>query len=227
MLVVAICTEGDNSEPAYIKALKLVFSGTAPQLDDIGLQIVSVPLHGNQGHKKILEKADKAIEAEKTNTDPKAPSILSLVEAEDEVEKWIICDFDKMNLAGVDIARLRSDAKVAGYELVVTRPNFEFFILLHFISFDEAVKIKPANYETKLNELIVQYNNSMGFNSPLKQGLRLPKYSKKKYIAPDLFCKLLNGDLLERVANIPFDETSEKFSEMPRVICRIREIYGK
>ncbi len=216
MLVIAICTEGDNSEPAYIRALKTVFSGSVAQLDNVGLQIVPVPLGGNAGHKKIFEKADEAIEYAKYHPDPLNPDILSLVdENEDKIEKWIICDYDKMHKDCVDIGWLRDAAEKTGYRLVVNRPKFDFFVLLHFIGFAEAIKIKVADYDTKLQELVKKYNECRGFTDASRQALKLPKYSKKKHIAYDFFCKLLDRGLVDEISEIPCDVSASNYSEMP------------
>ena len=58
MIVLAVCTEGENSEPNYIEALKNVLFGTVPG-ENTAVEVVLVTLGGNQGFKKIFEKADK------------------------------------------------------------------------------------------------------------------------------------------------------------------------
>lgn len=62
MLYLAICTEGRNSEPAFIKELDRVLGGQSTNQGDASVAVVSVPLNGVHGHNKIIEAANTALD---------------------------------------------------------------------------------------------------------------------------------------------------------------------
>lgn len=92
MICLVICTEGDGSEPAVIKEFSITITGqTYPEPD-----IFTVPLGGNQGHKKLFEVADKKIaDLRKPNSD----SVLSLATDTDVIDRWIKMEFLNKNFA--------------------------------------------------------------------------------------------------------------------------------
>ena len=54
----------------------------------------------------------------------------------------------------------------------------------------------------------------------------IPKYSKRHYAAPNFFGKLFdfNRELIEDFCKINFDDSSERFSDMSKIINRIKEL---
>lgn len=144
MICLVICTEGDGSEPAVIKEFSITITGqTYPEPD-----IFTVPLGGNQGHKKLFEVADKKIaDLGKPNSD----SVLSLATDTDAIDRWIICDYDVMDKNGISEQEFRNLAKEKGYNVVVNKPNFEFFVLVLLTNLEYAMKIKPKDYVKEIN----------------------------------------------------------------------------
>lgn len=220
MFVIVVCTEGENSEPNYIKALNAVLFGTAARIN-FNTEVVLIPLGGNQGHSKIFEKADREI-AEHSR---KGGNILSAIEPSDDVkiEKWLIVDYDKMEKNDISEPEFRKKAVEFGYNLIINKPNFEFFILCHFLSVGEAIKVAPKDLKKKINELIEAYNNKNGFNVQEKSALRLPKYRKDRNTSNDLFWKLLdqNPGLIGKLANDIGGFTADRYSEMHKIIKRM------
>ena len=56
--------------------------------------------------------------------------------------------------------------------------------------------------------------------------MMIPKYSKKHYAVPTFFGKLLdyNQELIGEFCRIKFDNKSERFTDMAKIINRIREL---
>ena len=221
MIVLAVCTEGKNSEPNYIEALKNVLLGTAPG-GNTAVEVVTVPLGGNHGFKKIFEKANAELELK--TQDPR--NILSVLEEDDELEKWMVVDYDKMHKYGVSEEWMRDEAVRKGFVLVINKPNFEFFVLMHFVSVPEVAEIATKDLKDTINDRISDYNSQRGFNKDEFSALRLPKYSKGSFQSKDLFWRLLdqNMDLLGI-----FDEErchcdNEHYTEMWKIIKRMKEL---
>lgn len=223
MIILVICTEGESSEPNYIKALKAVLFGTSAR-STMNVEVVPVPLGGNHGHKKIFEKADKELERRKEDN----YSILSAVDTEDTIEKWMIVDYDKMEKHNISEPDFRRKASEFGYNLVINKPNFEFFVLCNFMSYEEASKIATKDFCNTLNDEISDYNIKHGFDKPERSALRLPKYAKNKNIAEELFWKLLdqNPELIDTMSqnNSIGTNISSRYSEMWKIIKRIGDI---
>lgn len=224
MIVLAVCTEGENSEPNYIEALKSVLFGTTPG-GNTAVEVVTVPLNGNHGFKKIFKKAEAELELKTQDS----RNILSVLGEDDEMEKWLIIDYDKMHKYGVSEEWLRGEAVKNEYALAINRPNFEFFVLAHFMPVTEAARVATKNLKDAINDKISDYNSRRGFDKDEFSALRLPKYSKGSFQSKDLFWKLLdqNIDLLD-----VFDEgrcycDSEHYTEMWKIIERIKGLVGE
>lgn len=221
MIILAICTEGENSEPNYLIAYKKALFGTTPGLE-AKFEIVPVPLRGNHGHKKIFEKAN--MELARREQDPM--SLLSVIDgADDVVEKWIIVDYDKMEKHGINEKEFRQKAIEYGYNDVINKPNFELFILCHFIPIERVKNVKPSQYEKYINSGIDNYNKTHGYDHN-NQALKLPSYSKNKYASSDLFEKLLsqNNNLLDIVTNESFAQGGKNhYSDMYKLFERLNK----
>lgn len=219
MIVLAVCTEGENSEPNYIEALKNVLFGTVFGGNTV-VEVVPVPLGGNQGFKKIFEKANAELESRKR--DPR--DILSVLEEDDEIEKWLIVDYDKMYRYGVSEEWMRGEAVRNGYVLIINKPNFEFFVLAHFIPIVEVAEVATKDLKNTINDRISDYNSQRGFNEDEFSALRLPKYSKGCFQSKDLFWRLLDQNI--NLLNIFNKERSycddEHYTEMWKIIERIK-----
>lgn len=224
MLVLAVCTEGENSEPNYIEALKSVLLGTSP-IGYMAVEVVSVPLGGNHGFKKIFKKADVELGLKAQDS----RNIMSVLSHDDMVEKWLIIDYDKMHKYGVSEDWMRLEAVKNNYKLIINKPNFEFFVLMHFMPIAEAVMVATKDLEGEINVKIGEYNNSRGFDKDEFSALRLPKYSKGSYQSKDLFWRLLdqNMNILETFDKERCYCDDEHYTEMWKIIERMKRLLGE
>jgi hypothetical protein len=222
MIFMLICTEGKVSEPAYIRALESAVRGQAPMDVSMNIEVLPVPLGGNHGHAKLVETADGAI------TDyGRSGSLLSLAGDDDVIEKWIIVDHDDMEKHGVEPEGLRQEAQEAGYSLVISKPNFELFVLAGLSDLATAMSTDKKQLKSKINTHIARLNqddvDQKGFTKPML----MPKYSKKEYVADKLFKCMLgyHPELVQKMAALQVDVTAEQYTEMPKVVQRILELY--
>lgn len=98
MLYLAVCTEGENSEPAFIRELDRVLDGQSTNQGDTSVAVIPVPLNGVHGHNKIIEAANAALDID---LQKKTDGPLSDFSSVDILERWLICDYDYMEKHGV------------------------------------------------------------------------------------------------------------------------------
>lgn len=227
MLILLVCTEGEVSEPAYIEALKSQLGGQMPRGKTSQVEILPIPLGGNHGHKKLIERAQKAINDAIKDQD----SILYIANEIDEdvtIERWLICDYDEMDNRRIDIKQLRRQARQEGFNLVVSKPRFEVFVLLHFLDIDEVAKIDPSNLNGAINREVEKLNKlNVKTKANVSEVILIPKkYGKKKYQAQTFFGKMLNlnPELIDKALQHSPDYRSHYFSDMPELIKRIRSV---
>jgi hypothetical protein len=220
MLFVLICTEGEVSEPEYLKAIGDSLRGQAPQLAAANVEVIPVPLGGNQGYNALIDKANQEIAAYFANPD-------NCIEDSDTVEKWLVCDYDDIEKSGVNIDDIRKQALSDNFKLIINKPNFEFFLLLHFMMPEDAAKVKPKDYITEINSHIEAVNLSNKNDKGFTDSMKISPYSKKKYVARNCFGGLFtfNPELIEVVAELDIDTSAGRYSEMPELARRIKEIY--
>jgi hypothetical protein len=215
MHYVIICTEGEVSEPAYLNALKLAVLGQTPGYET-KVFIVTLPIGGNADHgEKLMMATDVAVEK------CIQEELCFYDEDQDELEKWIVCDYDN----AADINGMRQLAAERGYRLAVSKPMFEYFILLHFLDVNEAKYVKPRDYERVINEQIDIINEKNGWDK-IRQ-LTIPHYSKNRFQAKACIEKLLcqMPMLVERIASNKCDIKSDKYSEMISLVQRIVKLH--
>lgn len=191
MNVAIICTEGESSEPAFIKNYgRCIFGQTCP--DAI---IIEIPLRGNHGHTKIFDAADEAIRKESESEN----SFLSIIGEDGDVilKQIIICDYDKMEKHGISEEEFRKVAERRGYQVVINKPNFEFFVLAYLTNTEYALQIKPEKYEVEINKAIDVLNEKNHITKGFPNSLNIPHYSKNKYAANKFFAKLLDYNIVE------------------------------
>jgi len=220
MNVAIICTEGESSEPAFIKNYgRCVFGQTCP--DAI---IIEIPLMGNHGHIKIFDAADEAIRKESESGD----SLLSLVDEGSDVilKRAIIYDYDKMEKHGINEEEFREAAKQRGYQVIINKPNFEFFVLAYLTSIKYALSIKPESYEVEINKAVDNINEQNRKVKGFPEGLDIPHYSKNKYAADKFFAKLLDYNIVELDRNFctqSVDFTKDGYTQMGDIMLEIQE----
>jgi|InofroStandDraft_1065614.scaffolds.fasta_scaffold05140_15 hypothetical protein len=185
MLILIVCVEGESSEPAFIRQHGRCALGQVHP----DIEIVEVPLGGNHGHRKIFEIANKKIEELKRSDD----SILSLVDSESEIalQKIVICDYDKMEKHGITEDEFRDAAAENGFQPIINKPNFEFFVLTYLTNFEYASKIKPSSYLVEINTAIDVLNKENHSIKGFPESLSIPHYDKNKYTSEKFFSNLL------------------------------------
>ena len=180
MKYILICVEGGSSEPGIIKGFMGHLRGQAPANVCGRIEVVPLPLGGNQGYteelfEKAKEKVDEYIKTweikERTTNSVKAGDAGETVIAEkgadgneddangaDEIERYIVCDYDNIDKSKTTLEQLREDAKKKGFKLIVTRPKIEYFIARHFFSEEELSTVTAPALAGKINEGIEKYN---------------------------------------------------------------------
>ncbi len=223
MLFVLVCTEGDVSEPACIDELHKALKGQRPQSGDTFVEIVTIPLGGNQGHKKIISKAEHEIELASQDSE----RLISFAEEDDERQKWLICDHDKMDQAGIVLQDFRKQVAAAGYTLVMNKPNFEFFVVALLSGVDAARAVKQKDYADVIEREIGALNQRNREEKGFSDNMMIPPYSKKRYVSIDFFGKLMHyhPELLHGLAEVEASD-SDNFTDMPKLINALKAIYG-
>lgn len=226
MLYLAVCTEGENSEPAFIRELDRVLGGQSTNQGDASVAVVSVPLNGVHGHNKIIEAANAALNID---LQKKTDGPLSDFSNEDDIlERWLICDYDYMEKHGVIFEEFKKMIHEADYNLVINRPNFEFFVLTLLAGLETAIAESPSNYMNAIN-IAAKDINASNTKKRFSDGMMIPKYSKRCYAIPIFFGKLFdyNRELIDEFCKIRFDDSSKRFSDMSKIINRIKELRNK
>lgn len=215
MILVAECTEGENSEPNYTKALKDVYFGTSA-ITNTNLEIIPIPLYGNHGFRKIFDVAEEKISQAKNDSG----NLLSIIDPNDKVLKVLIIDYDKMDKLGIREKDLRDEAKKRNFILIINRPNFEYFVLCHFIPSEEAAEVPMKDLLERINEEVKNYNEIHGYDKPEYSALKLPNYSKNRYESEDFFRMLLdqNPGIIDTLTKEKLCKSSEAYSEMWKLI---------
>lgn len=225
MLYLAVCTEGENSEPAFIRELDRVLDGQSTNQGDTSVAVIPVPLNGVHGHNKIIEAANAALDID---LQKKTDGPLSDFSNEDILERWLICDYDYMEKHGVIFEEFKKMIHEAGYSLVINRPNFEFFVLTLLAGLETAIAESPSNYMNAIN-IAAKDINASNTKKGFSDGMMIPKYSKRCYAIPIFFGKLFdyNRELIDKFCKIRFDDSSKRFSDMSKIINRIKELRNK
>ena len=208
MICLVICTEGDSSEPAAIEEFSIT---------------KTVPLGGNQGHKRLFEAADKKI-AELRR--PDSDSILSLATDSDVIEKWVICDYDVMDENGISEQEFRNLAREMDYHVAINKPNFEFFVLALLTNLEVARNTKPKDYAKEIDKAVKQINKQNIKEKGFSDTMIIPPYSKNKYAAVRFFGNIFNynPELIKKFFEHNPQNSGGYYTEMDRMLKRITEV---
>ena len=146
----------------------------------------------------------------------------------DNSKKMIICDYDYMEKHGIIFEEFKKMIHEAGYNLVINRPNFEFFVLTLLAGLETAISESPSNYMNAIN-IAAKGINASNTKKGFSDGMMIPKYSKRCYAIPIFFGKLFdyNRELIDEFCKIRFDDSSKRFSDMSKIINRIKELRNK
>jgi hypothetical protein len=220
MQFILIFTEGANTEPEYIKAFDIAIRGIDATLGQeiYRPEIIPLTLDGNQGHMKIVEKSKEKFEEWKYKEDS---TYEYFEEDEDSIKKFIVCDYDRMHKNGIRIDELRHMADSEGYTLILTKPAFEYFLLLHFITEEDAIKIKPGEMESEINNQIKLLNENLPFP--------IGGYSKHEHSTLNCFSDLFTNRpvVIGRIISVGDGDGDgyEYFTEMPVLLKYIKDSY--
>ena len=218
MLYLLIAVEGE-SERGLISALVKKLAAQAP-IRYGKIEVVPISVGGNHGYKRLVEIAENSINAYIANPD-------HCFESGDDIEKWLVCDYDDMDNKGITRSELLEKANKKGFELIISKPNFEFFILATLSSFEHATKVDPSHYIFEINQQIKQINEKNIKEKPwITDSMRIPKYGKRTQQCENCLGVIFSfyPDLLERMREERDSDEGDKYSEMPRLIKRIYEL---
>lgn len=208
MEIVIVCTEGESTETAMINAVTDYFQ--AQTATNVKAQVIPLSTEGNQGHVHLVEKANQAVN----------DYIRSLPESEEIRirEKYLMCDYDKMNEHGIALENLRRKCDDNEFALIVSNPDIEYFVARHFFDAEELTEVTagPKMIE-KINEGIKEYN------SRADTFMKLPKYGKRKKMANDFFSALYNYDptFLDIAKNISTVASNGRYTEVPVLLAEL------
>jgi hypothetical protein len=221
MIFMLICTEGDVSEPEFINALVRMTGGQAPRSVSTNIEVLPLPLGGNQGHTRLVEAANEAVAKYGKE------GLISLADENDTIEKWIIVDHDDMEDRNMNPQKLREEAQGAGYTLIISKPNFEFFVLAALSDLATARATKSDQFVGEINSRIDSLNQKDKDEKGFGKDMLMPHYSKKKYVAEKLFGFMLghHPELIDEMASLEVDVAAEGYSEMPEIVRRINDLY--
>ncbi|MDO4271610.1 MAG: hypothetical protein Q4C83_01330 [Candidatus Saccharibacteria bacterium] len=216
---VFIFTEGTSSEVAFINALRAYLNnnhtgGIRPQIE-----LCLYSLEGNQGYsvQKINDIAQEYIDAYKAN---------ELLNGDIDCRKLIICDHDCMDRYGTNEEKFIREMSALSFEVFISKPNFEFFVLACLIGIEKAVDITPRNYEKEINQQITRINSDKppGFTD----SMNIPPYSKEKYVADKFMDRLFRYkgiEVMEDIRAMREYSNSKRYTQLPEFIEIIASFY--
>ncbi len=213
MKFVIIVTEGEVSEPCVIDGLVKYFRSQAPQVY-AHLEVITVPLGGNQGYKELSRRASEKIW--------ELVSKYDMYGDEDEIVKVLVCDYDNMDECGVKVEELRKEMEEWGYMLCVTRPKFEYFVARLFFSKGELAKVNAEGLMGKIQEGIDKYNEGR------EAAIRIPAYGKKRGEAERCLGMMFNLDpgFVDKACEMEDESDGEQYTELPRLVRMLKELFG-
>lgn len=225
MLFVLICTEGEVSEPVCIDAFLTSISTQSPRSGDEFAEVIPVPLKSNHGFKVLVDRANKAIE--KLENDKDSLLHLATVEGEATKEKWLVCDYDQMDELNISFDDFAKAVKDSGYELVMNKPNFEYFVLAILAGWDVANKTNKSNFVGEINRSIDKLNAENKRTKGFSDALMIPHYDKSRRVAEKFFGMLFSYNQ-ELLLNLMAQDVpdNERCSDMPTLIERLRRLYS-
>jgi len=157
--------EGET-EKGLIEAFLRTKVGQSPEKYG-AIEVVPIPAGGNQGYTKLVEVAEQKINEYLLNPDN------CYCDTDDDVEKWLVFDYDDIDNKRITLEELEDDAKKLGFSCVVSRPNIEFFILALLKGIGFTKKINPENYKQEINREIDSLNKKLSENPNLAGAFQL------------------------------------------------------
>lgn len=213
MIYILACVEGEATEPNIVEGIVLFLRSQKPQAYK-SVEVVPLPLGGNHGHTEIIKHAKLAVAQFIDDYDIKTPP--------DNVRKYLVIDFDKLDERGIDYNLFRKDILENGFIPIITRPKIEYFIARLFFDKDELDGLSAAKIDQKIQEGIDQ------FNTGKDSIITIPPYGKKKDKAMRCLQTMFNLDpaFLERARNMESDFHSNYYTELSILIDDIANLLG-
>ena len=220
MLYLIIALEG-ISEKNLVEAFTERIVGQTPG-GYRRIEIVPFSIDGNHGYTRLVEIANSFVE--KYKNDPE-----NCIEPDDVIEKWLVFDYDDIESKKITLEVLRKQAAEEGFACVVSKPNFEFFVLAVLGGYEYAKKVNPANYVGEINRIIDKINEQ-DFREKewFTNAMKIVPYSKRSFQNKDCFLYILQN----HPELFSFDEITLKmtetsggcYSEVPILLKRIFEL---
>jgi hypothetical protein len=154
--VIIISCEGSNTEPEYFETIKEKLSDYIPVI----LEIKIVPKPSNASEPK-----DVVCNLEKYILD-------QYDYKSDYDEMWVIWDREKVEPRKINILKMLPECKAKNYNIAITNPLFEFWLLLHVVNI--------SNYDNKTLYDNVQVNATRKFIDKELSDVLANGYNKKK-----------------------------------------------
>lgn len=213
MKFVVIVTEGEVSEPCALDGLVKFFRSQAPQAY-AHLEVITVPLGGNQGYKELSRLAGEKV--------AELVSKYDMHGEDDEIIRVLVCDYDDMDECGVKVGELREEMEGWGYMLCVTRPKFEYFVARLFFSEEELVNVNAEALAGKIQEGIDKYNEGR------EEAIRIPAYGKRRGEAERCLGTIFNLDpsFVDKACEIDDRPNGKQYTELPKLVRMLRELFG-
>lgn len=115
--IIIISCEGENTEPEYFEAIKEKLSNYISVL--VQIEIVPHQKKGSEPRKIVCALEDHIIEKYDYKND--------------NDEMWVIWDREKVQERKKDILEMIPQCKEKNYNIALTNPLFEFWLLLHIV----------------------------------------------------------------------------------------------
>lgn len=181
------------------------------------IEIVPFSVGGNHGYTKLVKTANSFVKTYRN--DP-----WHCIEPDDVIEKWLVFDYDDIEEKDITLEELKKQAAESGFTCVVSKPNFEFFILSILGGYEYAVKINPDNYIGEINSLINKLNEKDVLEKEwFTDAMKIIPYSKRTYQSGKCFAGILqqHPELFEKILEENDSVKGERYSEMPNLLKRI------
>jgi hypothetical protein len=156
-----IAAEGQDTERIYFKALQVWLKTHSQQ--NMQNPIVKIEFLERKDEDKSKSSARKVIE--------QLDNYKKYYAIEEQDELWLVLDRDRQNFKIQNLAEIVQLCKQKDYELAITNPCFEFWLLLHIADYKEyddkeLLENKPKTnnskrfLETELTKLLGSYSKS-------------------------------------------------------------------
>ena len=211
--------EGET-EKGLIEAFLRTRVGQSPEKYG-AIEVVPIPAGGNQGYAKLVEVAEQKSKDYLLNPDN------CYSDTDDDVEKWLVFDYDDIEGKRITLEELKADAENLGFSCVVSRPNIEFFVLALFKGMDFAKKINRENYKQEINKEIDSLNKKDATEKAwFNNSIKIPAYGKRIYQCRNCLLALFafHPELVDKILQSKINTIDDEYSQLPMLLKRIMEV---